>query len=105
MRGCDRVKYYSCVYNDEKGQGEGWVLVQYQLNHTELLAPLALMSCFTISKCGSTMALLDKLTLCPLMCCTCFCESVIIPALKPVQYIDISKRSLASSEFSLCVSL
>lgn len=49
-----------------------------------------------------TLAFLGKLCMCPL---TWFCEPVMVQHLKPVQYTDISKRSLAFSEFSLWLSL
>lgn len=105
MRGCDRIKYYcSHIHNSKMGQGWGWVPVQYQLNHTELLAPLPPYVLLFLSV-VPTMAFFDKPNLSLLIYCACFCESVIISALKPSQYIDIYKRYLASSEFSLCLSL
>lgn len=87
------------------GQGRGWVPVQYKLNHTELLAPLPPYVLLFLSVVPS-MAFFDKSNLSFFIyCCACFCESMIIPALKPIQYIDIYKRYLASSECSLCLSL
>lgn len=67
---------------------------------TSSIAPLS----FTISECGSHYGNMPNLSIL-MYCCAYFCESVIIPALKPIQYIDIYKRYLTSSEFSLCLSL
>lgn len=89
----------------ERGGGGGRGEVPCQPNHR---APSSFAPCspaFPFVSVGPTVAFLDKLTLSPWMCSTCFCESGIIPALKPVQYIDICKRSLTFSEFSLCLSL
>lgn len=60
---------------------------------------------FPIAKCGSHFGIFDHLTFSSLMYYTCFCEFVIFPAPKPVQYIEIYKRSLTASEFNFSLKL
>lgn len=58
----------------EKGLEGGRILVQYQLNQTELLAPLPLAPALPFLSVADTVAFLDKPTLGPWMCCIHFCD-------------------------------